>query len=273
MFLLTATEGYLNARILLHRPFLAASPSKGILSCDKHVDPCLDAARETIRILYDSYANRHYFRTWSVSVIEGDWTGLIEHVIRWYNSTYTLYAGMIVLYIVLLDSTKISGEDLLCDVRKSRDILLSMEEASVARRSAELMSEVLEVAKTVISQRRGLDDTVEESRMNSGQSSGFEGQTESQTCSYVADEDISKTLFSHSVPGQNRGELLATLIDPTVLEDFAAGNNNPSGLDLSVYAMDGFMEGSIGNMRTNDLGLSIGYWWNGEHLYGNHGLA
>jgi len=182
---------------------------------------------------------------------------------------------MIVLYIVLLDSTKISGEDLLCDVRKSRDILLSMEEASVARRSAELMSEVLEVAKTVISQRRGLDDTVEESRMNSGQSSGFEEQTESQTC-YVADEDISRTLFSHSVPGQNREELLATLIDPTVLEDFAAGNNNPSGLDLSAYSMDGFMEGSIGNMRTNDLGLSIGHWWNGEYgnyLYGNHGLA
>lgn len=64
VFLLTKNEGYLNARILLHRPFLATSTSKDFLSCDKHVEPCLEAARETIRVLYDSYANRHYFRTW-----------------------------------------------------------------------------------------------------------------------------------------------------------------------------------------------------------------
>lgn len=63
---LTDFEGYLNARILLHRPFLTTSADNLVVSYDQHVDPCLDAARETIRTLYDSYANRHYFRTWSV---------------------------------------------------------------------------------------------------------------------------------------------------------------------------------------------------------------
>lgn len=55
---------YLNARVILHRPFLAD------LTCDMasvremHVNLCLDAARETIRVLYSSYATSPYFRTW-----------------------------------------------------------------------------------------------------------------------------------------------------------------------------------------------------------------
>lgn len=67
---LTYVEGYLNARILLHRPFLAASSEYEPMPSERHVDPCLDAARETIRILSEAYANRHYFRTWSESPYE-----------------------------------------------------------------------------------------------------------------------------------------------------------------------------------------------------------
>jgi hypothetical protein len=167
---------------------------------------------------------------------------------------------MIVLYIILLDRTKVSGEDLLSDVRKSREILLSMQEASVAHRSAELMGEVLEVARTFIQQRENHVDTGEASRMSSGQPGGFDAQSPSQGLSYVAGEDISRTLFSHSVPGQNRGELLATLIDPTALEDFAGGNNNASGLDLSPFFLDGLMDGSADNLWPNEMGLSIGQW-------------
>lgn len=196
-----------------------------------------------------------------------------NHLFRWYNSTYTLYAGMIVLYIILLDRAKISGQDLLDDVRKSREILLSMEEASVARRSAELIGEVLEVAKTFILQRQSFDDSVDESRMNPDHYS-VNGQTESQAA-YASEQDISRTLLSsHSIAGQNRGELLATLIDPTALEDFAAGSNVAHGLGLSTYSMDTFIEDTT--MRANDLGIPTGNWWNGHYgnyMFGNHGLA
>lgn len=50
---------------------------------------------------------------------------------RWYNSTYTLYAGMIILYVILLNYTKIPGEELLSDVEKSHKILRAMKEATV----------------------------------------------------------------------------------------------------------------------------------------------
>lgn len=65
---------------------------------------------------------------------------------------------MIVLYIILLNYTKIPGEEILRDAEKSHEILLAMEEASVAQRRAKLIGEVLEVARTHISQRRSSSD-------------------------------------------------------------------------------------------------------------------
>ena len=127
---------YLNARVILHRPFLSEPATSLIQERQKHIDLCLEAARKTIQVLYDAYANKHYFRTW------------------WYNSTYTLYAGMIVLYVVMLGHSTVSYDILLADVKKSRDILRSMEEASVARRSADLLSEVLEIATTYTQQKQ-----------------------------------------------------------------------------------------------------------------------
>lgn len=61
---LTMYEGYLNARILLHRPFLASVESQNVTRLESNIDPCLDAARKSIELMYSSYAHRHYFRTW-----------------------------------------------------------------------------------------------------------------------------------------------------------------------------------------------------------------
>lgn len=55
---------YLNARVILHRPFLADLTGDMASDRQKHVDLCLDAARQTIRLLYNAYESRHYFRTW-----------------------------------------------------------------------------------------------------------------------------------------------------------------------------------------------------------------
>ncbi|USP77960.1 hypothetical protein yc1106_05234 [Curvularia clavata] len=121
---------YLNARMLVHRLFLATPTDHDWLDISDHVGLCLNAARETIQVLHDAYAHRHYFRTW------------------WYNSTYTLYAGMIILYIVMLRATTLRSEDLLNDVLKAQNILQSMKEAKVALRSAELLREGLEIARS-----------------------------------------------------------------------------------------------------------------------------
>jgi hypothetical protein len=209
---------YLNAKILIHRPFLAASPSMEEPQTSTHVAFCLDAARETIRVLYDAYANRHYFRTW------------------WYNSTYTLYAGMIVLYVIMLGQPAIPSSVLLNDVIKAQDILQSMEEAPVARRSADLLREGFEVAQTCIQYRQdpsallGLNHDSPQPRLD------MEDMT------VEAENNSSSALFSWNMPGSNGGPLLASIIDPNLLQDFTAGFNTMPDLDLLTFPFDKFFD-------------------------------
>jgi hypothetical protein len=209
---------YLNAKILTHRPFLAASPSREELQTSTHVALCLDAARETIRVLYDAYANRHYFRTW------------------WYNSTYTLYAGMIVLYVIMLGQTAVSSSVLLNDVTKAHDILQSMEEAPVARRSADLLREGFEVAQTCIQYRQN------PSALPGPNHDRLQPRLDMEDMTVDAENNISRELFSWSVPGSDPGPLLASIIDPNLLQDFTAGINTMPDLDLSTFPFDGFFD-------------------------------
>jgi hypothetical protein len=211
---------YLNARILIHRPFLVSSINRTSSHIPSHVDSCLDAARKTIEVMYEAYAHRHYFRTW------------------WYNSTYTLYAGMIVLYTVMLDQGNSSSGDLLKDVVKVKSILESMEEVPVARRSADLVREGLEVAQALIRNRQQLSDLPQES----GLSRGNERTQAATDASYmaIADYDISRTLFSSIGQGSEPGSLLASIIDPSLLQDFTAGTNNMTEMDFAAFALEGF---------------------------------
>jgi hypothetical protein len=211
---------YLNARILLHRPFLAAPMSRVEAQMSRHVALCLDAARDTIRVMYDAYTNRHYFRTW------------------WYNSTYTLYAGMIVLYIVMLGNTTASSNELLDDVTKARDILQSMEEVVVARRSANLILEGLEVARACVQYRQNLPARPE-GTLPDQDLEGCQSQADLNNMTFHAGNDFSRALFSYAVPGQDPGPLLASLIDPNLLQDFTAGDNSISGLEFSSFSFDG----------------------------------
>lgn len=212
---------YLNARILIHRPFLAAPMAGGQRQMSTHVELCLDAARETIRILYDAYAHRHYFRTW------------------WYNSTYTLYAGMIVLYVIMLGHTAVCSKDLLIDVIKARDVLQLMEDAPVARRSADLIREVLEVAQAYVQNRQDTSTLPEENRPDQDDYEP-QAQVEVNNMTPNTESNISRTLFSYTGHGQDPGPLLASLIDPNLLQDFTAGTNIVSGLDISDFSFDSF---------------------------------
>jgi hypothetical protein len=217
---------YLNARILIHRLFLAAPTSEGQLQRSSHVEICLDAARETIRVLYDAYAHRYYFRTW------------------WYNSTYTLYAGMIILYVVMLGHTAVCSDDLLDDVRKAQDILVSMEEAPVARRSADLIREGIEVAQTCVQYRQNtaaVPEVVHSHRHDE------EHQAQMHLVDVTVDTEtnVPPTLFSYNGYRADSETLLASLIDPNLLQGFTTGTDNMSGLDVSGFSFDNFLENGL----------------------------
>lgn len=143
---------------------------------------------------------------------------------------------MIVLYVILLGHTSVPDDDLIQDVKKSHAILSSMEEASVARRSAALLNEVLKVAQACVQQRNVATSYAEQSRVN-GESAGVDQRVEVDETFLDLENDFSRTLFSHAAPGQGPGEVLATLIDPNLLQDFTATEGDFSYQDFSAFSM------------------------------------
>ena len=201
---------YLNTRAILHRPFLAGltedtEPNKGT-----HVSLGLTAARETIFLLHESYKTRHYFRTW------------------WYNSTYTLYAGMIVLYVMMFGQCDISHDDLEKDVIQSQNVLRSMEEASVARRSADLMTEVLDVARSYTQQGSNAMHLMQP-ELTEVQSAN-RGDHESSWPMTAAPNDPAEGFFPQTETSQDPSAIFASITDLDTLMDFTQfmGNDVPT---------------------------------------------
>ncbi|KAF3390529.1 hypothetical protein F1880_009314 [Penicillium rolfsii] len=272
---------YYNTRILLHRPFLVTATSNTqSQEFRHHLHICLEAARNSITMQYESFMHRIYIRTW------------------WYNTTYALYGSMILLHLVLSDYPSLPDDDLLEDVEKSLEIFKSMDDIIVARRCAEMLREVLDVAKTFLARRRrgennnlgsvdgrgwesvsrsgtGVESSreLDESTMAGATSLGsvpavtasttgtslsgngtdmaMNGDRQQQPgyCAPIlavenmapsegldtrsSEEDFFFSLFSqdpHQPPGRTRTEILANLVDPSILEDFAFG-----GQELSFF--------------------------------------
>ncbi|XP_014557646.1 hypothetical protein COCVIDRAFT_96677 [Bipolaris victoriae FI3] len=207
---------YLNARILVHRIFLIPSINYNALEMSDHVGLCLSAARETIQLLHEAYTHRHYFRTW------------------WYNSTYTLYAGMIVLYVIMLRATALRSEDLLEDVIKAQNILQSMQEATVALRSAELLREGLDIARSMIQRDAAISvplprvhtDRVDDEAQGRGNFNDF-----GQNFNYCFPE----TTFAANGHVTDPETLFASLIDPCLLQDFTTGLNDSTDIGTSSF--------------------------------------
>jgi hypothetical protein len=212
---------YLNAKILAHRLFLAPSINNGQLDASEHVALCLEAARETIRVLHDAYAHRHYFRTW------------------WYNSTYTLYAGMIVLYVVMLRATTLSSEELLSDVAKAQSILQSMQEAAVALRSAELLREGLEIARSS-GQHDAFSSIPPAESSTDRPNDGLQGRRDINDSGTNSNHYIPQNTFVPNGYGADPAPLFASLIDPGLLQDFTTGLNPFADMDTSAFLFDGF---------------------------------
>ncbi|KAK5994363.1 putative transcriptional regulatory C3C7.04-like protein [Cladobotryum mycophilum] len=121
---------FLYTNMLIHRQFLMSAAtlstrdqfSRNILSCVK-------AAREAIYFVHTTYQHRPYFRTW------------------FYNTTYILDASMVLLYVILSNASPFPVQDIISDVEKSLEIFAAMKMLAVARRCAEVIKDVLDVAK------------------------------------------------------------------------------------------------------------------------------
>ncbi|KAF7526558.1 hypothetical protein PCG10_003949 [Penicillium crustosum] len=268
---------YYNTRILIHRPFLVAATANtgtSTLDLSVHLHTCLTAARMSINMQYESFMHMTYIRTW------------------WYNTTYALYGSMILLHLILSNYPGLPDDELLEDVEKSLEIFSSMGDIIVARRCAEMLREVLEVARTCLARRRrsphrpnhSQDRSQSQSQnqsqlprlggpyssstriINSSQAAaaatplarqhstsssmpiGGEIALPAVTLSTQAHElsldtpssileqntdlddgDFFFSLFSNGTqtqPDRTRAEMLANLVDPSVLEDFAFGGGN-----------------------------------------------
>jgi hypothetical protein len=158
---------------------------------------------------------------------------------RWYNTTYALYASMIILYLILLNYTVLPAKVLLEDVEKSLEIFIAMDNINVARRCAELIREVLDVTKKYLhdrldSEQISLERLAQRTEIGRGHDVTH-GAAESHNAEPFRtdtgsssdpnhNDDVMKALFGFDWTG--RGDLLAGLIDPVLLEDFTARNTS-----------------------------------------------
>ncbi|KAJ1326641.1 transcriptional regulatory protein GAL4 [Microdochium nivale] len=126
-----------SARILLHRPFLVSAATEANHGkYALHIQSCVEASKNTINLLYDSFASRPWFRSW------------------WYNSSYALDASMVLLYVVLSNMQPEPAEMLLAAAEKSIDIFRAMDRIAVTRKCVEITAEVLSIAKDIVQGNR-----------------------------------------------------------------------------------------------------------------------
>ncbi|KAK1456180.1 hypothetical protein CCUS01_10168 [Colletotrichum cuscutae] len=120
---------FLNARILLHRQFIISKTQEADRNTvARHVTSCVKAATETIKFMHTSYLHRPYFRTW------------------WYNCMYLLDACMVLLHVLISNICPFPAEEVMENIELSLDIFKAMKMLAVARRCADIVKELLNVA-------------------------------------------------------------------------------------------------------------------------------
>ncbi|KAE8321065.1 fungal-specific transcription factor domain-containing protein [Aspergillus sergii] len=154
---------------------------------------------------------------------------------RWYNTTYALYGAMILLHLILSGFPGINDEEPLKDVEKSLEIFDSMTNIVVARRCSEMIREVLDVARACVATRRAVsavpvlpphvDTNIDSSSLETNSDQNVCTRTDmAPLVSQGVDGDFFFSLFNQDSQPDTRAEILANLVDPTILEDFAFGN-------------------------------------------------
>ncbi|WQF89904.1 hypothetical protein CDEST_14918 [Colletotrichum destructivum] len=129
---LVLTMRFLNIRILLFGSIILTSTSAeraSIPGSQEGIHLCLEAAKQTIEIIYQTYQHHDFFRTW------------------FYNTTYTVFAASMILVYVTQEATEAEAPALLKLVAMAIEILETMDECVVALRSAKLLHKAIEKAE------------------------------------------------------------------------------------------------------------------------------
>lgn len=150
---------------------------------------------------------------------------------------------MIILYLVLMDFAKVTGEELLTDVEKSLEIFTAMKHVVVSRRCAELTKEMLMVAKKHLSdaqQGEGLEQPL------APDLSLAPGENLPDNDPWV--QDSLTEILNRSLPGWEKADALANLYDPDILEDFTL---SVGGEISSVDSVIDFLRASTNEANTN----------------------
>ncbi|WYZ46655.1 hypothetical protein EsH8_IX_000880 [Colletotrichum jinshuiense] len=129
---LVLTMRFLNIRILLFGSIILTSTSAeraSIPGSHEGIHLCLESAKQTIEIIYQTYQHHDFFRTW------------------FYNTTYTVFAASMILVYVTQEATEAEVQPLLQLVSMAIEILETMDECVVALRSAKLLHKAIEKAE------------------------------------------------------------------------------------------------------------------------------
>ncbi|KAJ5802099.1 uncharacterized protein N7503_004549 [Penicillium pulvis] len=129
---LATTIRYHNLRILLFGPLLMKSSTtehSSTIELQRKIKNCLDSARLTIEIIYETYQHQEFFRTW------------------YYNTTYIIFAAAIILVYIFQEAGESELDALLKLVEMSVEILEIMEESVVTTKAAMLIRRALSRAQ------------------------------------------------------------------------------------------------------------------------------
>src|SRR5436309_9317089 len=102
-----------------------------------HVEKGVSAASSTIHHLHETFLHQHYFRSW------------------WYNSTYALFASMVLLYYIIKNPFSEKTPLACSDVEMSIEVFTAMGHHRVAKRCLELVNEVYGLAKKGLQEQHG----------------------------------------------------------------------------------------------------------------------
>ncbi|OCL07386.1 hypothetical protein AOQ84DRAFT_341914 [Glonium stellatum] len=148
---------YQNLKMLLLRPFILHAskldqPSSSYPGLEEAVTKCTNAAIQTIDIIYETFRVHTFFRTW------------------WYNITYLTFAASILLFRAAQPPCTESQKSIYIPlVRKTLGILDIMDESVVARKTADVMRQMLNGLR-----ERGSGANMHGNRnLNEGQSSAW----------------------------------------------------------------------------------------------------
>ncbi|KAE8326305.1 fungal-specific transcription factor domain-containing protein [Aspergillus sergii] len=125
---LATTTRYHNLRILLFGRLLMKSSMAERASnaqLQEQIGKCLDSARLTIEIVYETFQHQDFFRTW------------------FYNTTYTIFAASIILVYIFQAPPESEYDALSRQVETAIEILETMEESVVAAKAAKLIQTAL----------------------------------------------------------------------------------------------------------------------------------